>query len=79
LSNQFTKLLKRLLLEGLGTHSIRKGGITKGCTGTVDFAPLVAVAQRARWTTQAFDVLLKYAKVEEVVITSKFTLFLTES
>ena len=49
---QFNLLARELGLEaGLGTHSVRKGGITYASTGTPEFCPLIAIVQRARWNT----------------------------
>lgn len=52
LSDMFKELAAELHIEGVGTHSVRKGGITEACTGTPDFAPLIAAVIRARWTTK---------------------------
>jgi hypothetical protein len=51
-------------ITGKSSHSIRKGAITLLTCGSPDIAPLIPVLVRARWTTQAFLVLLKYAKFD---------------
>ena len=64
LSKAFKDIAKLLNLEGLGTHSIRKGAITLSATGTCDFAPVIATILRARWNTTQLGCILKYAKME---------------
>ena len=49
----------------MGSHSLRKFAITWASTGTPDFAPLIAIAQLARWSTKALDIILRYAKLCE--------------
>jgi hypothetical protein len=64
LSKQFTDLCEALGLTDIVTHCLRKGGISAGTTASIDFSVLIPIIIRARWTTEAFSVLLRYAKFE---------------
>jgi hypothetical protein len=51
-------------LEGVGIHSLRKGGISKASTGTVDNVPTAAVDIRARWNCSDTGVKARYIKYD---------------
>jgi hypothetical protein len=65
-SKSFRKLLSKCgMFTDLGWHSIRKGGITFGSTGTPDSATWASIQNRARWKIGGDSTVVKrYVKFD---------------